>query len=115
MFVAGLDAPSRGALSSILRQLHLEGSPRVIIGLRKGEDVPPWITHILEIEGGTATTKTSTVSYQHFEKTSEKAGQPVALSSNHLNGQLLVDMQNVNVSYGNRKVSLSFCYPTSSC
>jgi len=109
MSIAGLDPPSRNALISILQQLHLEGSPRIIIGLRKGEDVPPWITHILEIEGGTARTKTSTGSHQHFEKPPEKGGQPLTLSSNDLNGQLLVDMQNVNVSYGNRKVGLSFC------
>jgi len=61
----------------------------------------------LEIEGGTARTKTSTASHQHFEKTPAKGGQPLALSSNNLNGQLLVDMQNVNVSYGDRKVSFS--------
>lgn len=112
MCIAGLDAPSRSALTSILRQLHLEGSPRIIIGLRKGEDVPPWITHILEIEGGTTRTKTSAASHQHFENAPEKGGQPLALSSNNLNSQLLVDLQNVNVSYGDRKVGISFCYPT---
>ncbi|KIM36862.1 hypothetical protein M413DRAFT_13644 [Hebeloma cylindrosporum] len=99
--LAGLDAPSRSALTSILQQLHLEGSPRVIIGLRKGEDVPPWITHILEIEGGTARTKISSASHQPSEKNSQ---QDLDLPSKDLNGQLLVDLQNVNVSYGNRKV-----------
>ena len=104
--IAGLDPPSRSALTSILQQLHLEGSPRIIIGLRKGESVPPWITHVMEIEGGTASTKrlSSATFRQHFETSSEKVDQLSALPSN--NGRLLVDMRNVNVSYSNRKVGL---------
>jgi len=58
----------------------------------------------MEIEGGTASTKALSAATfsQHIERTPKKAEQPPALPSS--NGQLLVDMRNVNVSYGDRKV-----------
>jgi ABC-type molybdenum transport system ATPase subunit/photorepair protein PhrA len=60
----------------------------------------------MEIEGGTASTKTLSAAMFHqlSEKTSKKVEQTSALPSN--NGQLLVDMQNVNVSYSDRKVGI---------
>ncbi|KAF8959254.1 P-loop containing nucleoside triphosphate hydrolase protein [Flammula alnicola] len=107
--LTGLDSPSRKALNETLHHLHLERSPRIIVGLRKGEEVPAWITHVLEIEGRTASTRKVLQSNPIFHPAhgiqidGSTAGQKSEASSVEKKS-LLVDMKDVNVAYGNRKV-----------
>ncbi|KAF8901898.1 P-loop containing nucleoside triphosphate hydrolase protein [Gymnopilus junonius] len=104
--LTGLDPPSRKALTETLQRLHSEKSPRIIIGLRKGEEVPSWITHVLEIEGGTARTwEASEFSPQlpwRLKFEIESSTPPPTQRQSE--GALLVDMRDVNVAYGDRKV-----------
>ena len=98
--VAGLDTSSRKALNETLERLHLARAPRVIIGLRKGEEIPHWITHVLEIEKGAAIDR-EVVSSDHLP---HQGIFGESKSSSSHGRELLADMKNVNVTYGERKV-----------
>ncbi|KAH9485831.1 putative ABC transporter ATP-binding protein [Psilocybe cubensis] len=104
--LTGLDPPSRKALTETLQDLHMNRSPRIIVGVRKGEDIPPWITHILEIDGSSATAREASAVSHTFNTRTFTPAQTVN-NSGHLTVKptsLLVDMQGVNVAYGDRKV-----------
>lgn len=99
--LAGLDASSRKAMSEALQQLHHDRSPRIILGLRKGEDIPSWITHVLEINGRAAMPRSVTqAAGLTFKSLREEPRKDIERKV----GKLLVDMQDVNVTYGDRKV-----------
>ena len=80
----------------------------MIIGLRKGEEIPHWITHALEIEGGSATArKLSPTDYvAHLGQKVATSTTPKASKAASTN--LIVEMMDVNVAYGNRKVSSAY-------
>ncbi|PWN38548.1 P-loop containing nucleoside triphosphate hydrolase protein, partial [Meira miltonrushii] len=46
---SGLDEPSRDELSSLLADLHTRGSPRAILVLRRQDDLPKGVTHIVDV------------------------------------------------------------------
>lgn len=76
-----------------------------MLGLRKGEKIPAWITHVLDVEGDTAVTKKNDSSFPSTDLVNKN--QYICSSSrrNQLeSGQLIADLKNVNVSYGERKV-----------
>ncbi|KAF8161590.1 P-loop containing nucleoside triphosphate hydrolase protein [Crassisporium funariophilum] len=99
--LTGLDPPSRKILLETLRRLHLSRSPRIILGLRKGEEVPSWITNVLEIQDGTAVARKSSNASPWLIKTTEmSAASPRKVDE----GSVLVDMKDVNVVYGTRKI-----------
>ncbi|PPQ96386.1 hypothetical protein CVT26_004988 [Gymnopilus dilepis] len=110
--LTGLDVPSRVSLTRTLQELHEARSPRIMIGLRKGEDVPAWITHVLEVEGAQAVARTvkevrsmlaAVPVTQKVESSSDKTEEPSSTTTTG-EGALLVDMRDVNVAYGARKV-----------
>ena len=114
---AGLDVPSRVSLTRTLQELHEARSPRIMIGLRKGEDVPAWITHVLEVEGAQAVARTvkevrsmlaAVPVTQKVESSSDKTEKPSSTTTTG-EGALLVDMRDVNVAYGARKVCIFNC------
>ncbi|CAA7263116.1 unnamed protein product [Cyclocybe aegerita] len=113
--LTGLDPPSRSALTAVLAHLHEASSPRirVIIGLRKGEHIPAWVTHVLEVGDGRAVVRSPGLYYQGvgggvggLRKEGEKMGEQVGKAEIRRGriGEVLVDMKGVNVSYRERKV-----------
>lgn len=44
---AGLDTSNRSHLASILYELHLSSSPRILLILREQDEIPDWITHLV--------------------------------------------------------------------
>jgi len=110
IFAAGLDPQSRKSLNEALAQLHLARSPRIILGLRKGEEVPAWVTHILDVRDGTASTRhlfdSSSFSQSTTTDVTERAKSSTApvLPPKYKVGGIVVDMKDVNVTYGTRKV-----------
>ena len=108
VLAAGLDPLSRKNLNEALAQLHHARSPRIILGLRQGEQVPDWVTHILEVQDGTASARhvlnPSNVSHSTVNLIEEKPLPAPVLPSKHKVGDLVVDMKDVNVTYGTRKV-----------
>ena len=84
-------------------QLHTEASPRIIVGLRSGEDIPSWITHILEVKEGT-TFKGLHNSTSRHGYLPEAENLPESVLHTPLVGAPLVEMKGVSVTYGSRKV-----------
>ncbi|KDR69798.1 hypothetical protein GALMADRAFT_145195 [Galerina marginata CBS 339.88] len=105
--LTGLDPPSRKSLTETLQKLHQDRSPRIIIGLRKGEEIPSWITHILEIDRGTAKARETSQSahgHPHIPVPASGVHASELTQLTRSGEHLLVDMKNVNVAYGDRKV-----------
>lgn len=98
-------------MNEILAQLHFARSPRIILGLRQGEEVPDWVTHVLDIRDGTAFTRhPSNFSHSREEGAKLPTTTPV-LSPKHEVGGVVVDMKDVNVTYGTRKVNYLYDEP----
>ena len=96
-------------MNEALAQLHLARSPRIILGLRQGEQVPDWVTHILDVRDGTASARqlseSSNLSYLTTKVIEEKLPTTPVLPPQHKVGDVVVDMKDVNVTYGTRKVN----------
>ena len=103
--VAGLDRQSRKKMNEALARLHLYRSPRIILGLRQGEEVPDWVTHILNVENGTASVSSKKDFDSRIEFIKEKLRIPPLLTQEHKVGDVVVDMKDVNVTYGTREVN----------
>ena len=117
--LAGLDPQSRKSLNEALAQLHLARSPRIILGLRKGEEVPTWVTHILDVRDGTASTRRLFDSSSFSQSTMNvpiEAKLPTTpdIPPKCKVGSVVVDMKDVNVTYGSRKVKPTLCVLKSS-
>ncbi|KAF9045131.1 P-loop containing nucleoside triphosphate hydrolase protein [Panaeolus papilionaceus] len=100
--LTGLDPPSRKSLMDILQALHTKRCPRIIMGVRHGEDIPAWITHVLEIAGGRANIQSPSHMPAIPQKRHTDYIKPVAATPQ--GNRLLIDLQHGNVSYGDRKI-----------
>ncbi|KAG2127232.1 P-loop containing nucleoside triphosphate hydrolase protein [Suillus clintonianus] len=108
--LTGLDVNNRPTLLNVLRSVHESRSPCIIMGLRMQDPVPDWISHVALMTGETILTDTkdemlSKHAYHHAkeaERTARTTQSYLQLGLDH--GKPLVDMQNVNVSHGTRKV-----------
>jgi hypothetical protein len=101
---AGLDPQSRKILNETLARLHLARSPRIILGLRQGEQVPDWVTHILNVRDGIpfVSSNFSDLRKKVIKKNLHITPVP---PRKHSVGDVVVDMKDVNVTYGTRKVT----------
>ncbi|KAF8802603.1 P-loop containing nucleoside triphosphate hydrolase protein [Phlegmacium glaucopus] len=104
----GLDPQSRKRLNEALAQLHLARSPRIILGLRNGEEVPAWITHVLDVRDGTASARhlLDSSGLSHLTMDTAEEAKPPAMPAppKYEIGNVVVDLKDVNVTYGTRKV-----------
>ena len=98
---AGLDPQSRKILNEVLARLHIARSPRIILGIRQGEGVPDCVTHILRVRDGTASGSVN----DSIMQVTKKYLPIIPVSRNHKIGDVVVDMKDVNVTYGTRKVT----------
>ncbi|KAG5643206.1 hypothetical protein DXG03_001370, partial [Asterophora parasitica] len=101
--LTGLDVQSRPKLLEVLRALHTARAPRVILGLRTQDDVPEWVTHVAFVKGGEVIAGPKEEVLPAVEHISTTSGTGEVLKARPT-GELVVDMQNVNVKYGNRAV-----------
>lgn len=77
-----------------------------MIGLRHGENIPVWVSHVLEIIDGKASMKRASPVHHSTQQTKQISSRtPFGV------GELVADLQGVGVSYGNRKV-FSFKLPS---
>ena len=102
--LAGLDPPSRTSLNEVLRNLHRRSAPRVLLGLRRGEVIPDWITHVLEVQGVTSSKRLNSPSAQSRHRSDRKRDIHILKKNFSRTGELVADLRGVNVSYGDRRV-----------
>ncbi|EDR07846.1 uncharacterized protein LACBIDRAFT_298087 [Laccaria bicolor S238N-H82] len=118
--LTGLDPTSRTHLLALLADLHASRSPRIIIGMRAQEELPGWVTHVLDVgEGGVIPmTRERWRGLQRTQRAEEKGKEGRDESKERVEeGELVVDLKGVGVKYGNRtffifsRYCLSFaCY-----
>ena len=103
IFKAGLDPVSRKSLNSVLQELHHRSFPRIILGFRKGEEIPTWVTHVLEIQGCTALSRVNDVPHtpQRFVNRKPRLYRAPTRDDK----KSVADLKGINVSYGDRSVS----------
>ncbi|KAF9489754.1 P-loop containing nucleoside triphosphate hydrolase protein [Pleurotus eryngii] len=107
--LSGLDVQTRPALLSLLYELHSARRPRVILGLRIQDAVPEWVTHLALVDGGRIHTGTKD-EIERLVRESGGLSEPSKVYSNvpkasiDHSGEILVDMNNVSVKYGDRTV-----------
>jgi hypothetical protein len=96
---------------AVLRAAHAARAPRVLLGLRAHDPLPEWVTHVAAPTGSHVWTGPRDVWEERAaaaaEPTHARAAPPAARRES--TGEVLVDMQNVNVAYGERRVR--FCPP----
>ncbi|KAF8058664.1 P-loop containing nucleoside triphosphate hydrolase protein [Lyophyllum atratum] len=110
--LTGLDVQNRPKLLEVLRALHSARAPRVILGLRTQDPVPEWITHVALVKGGKVATGPKDAVLPALEHRDTEVGGDAAMTSlvgqargeGQGRGELLVDMQGVNVRYGPRTI-----------
>ncbi|KAF9533359.1 P-loop containing nucleoside triphosphate hydrolase protein [Crepidotus variabilis] len=103
--LTGLDVPSRARLNETLKMLHENASLRIIVGLRHGEEVPSWVSHILEVKDGRAFTTERSGLRQPFIAANNVVNFGVT-PNNQQNetGNSVVELKNVSVAYGSRQI-----------
>lgn len=111
--LAGLDTSSRSTILSLLQALHVDRSPRVILGLRTQDPVPDWISHVAVVKDGHVTTGPKHDVLTGYASTigpriEEQASARECSIAQVADRKVLVDMKNVTVSYHGRKASNNF-------
>ena len=107
LYLAGLDPTSRTHVLALLEELHGRRAPRIIIGMRAQEELPGWVTHVLNISEGGVTTMTRerwrgpAEVLPKSQRVEEKDGRDEERAVR----ELIVDLKGVGVKYGNRTVS----------
>ncbi|KAI0061896.1 P-loop containing nucleoside triphosphate hydrolase protein [Artomyces pyxidatus] len=107
--LTGLDVHTRPTLLSLLHTLHEARSPRIIMSLRMQDPIPEWVSHVALVSNGRVHAGEKDVilkSLAHHEaKTKEASHLPRTESSQpHGQGEILVEMRDVNVKYHERHV-----------
>lgn len=109
----GLDAPTRSQLSALLSTLSQEQSLQLILILSKTDDIPPFITHVVEVKDKVACPKLPLSDYMSVKAsrpqrvlTKEKEEAIITLPYTHTdyNAQEVVRMHDVSIRYGNRTI-----------
>lgn len=129
---AGLDPQGRKEVAHVLGELSNGGSTRVVLVLRGGEDLPTWITDVVEVREPASAKLTSGPGLRFGKNGDEKGWWAEKLrkaeeeatrfeaarvgSSSRTeeerkhegSGKELVRMEGVDVSYGEKQVSFGF-------
>ena len=92
---------------ALLEELHRSRAPRIIIGMRVQEELPGWVTHVLNVsEGGvTPMTRERWRGPAGVLPKTQRAEKDGSDEERAVEGELIVDLKGVGVKYGNRTVS----------
>lgn len=91
-------------MNEVLHNLHRSSAPRILLGLRRGEVIPDWITHVLEVQGVTSSKRLNSPLVQSRHRIERKRDIHPLPESFSKSGELVADLRGVNVSYGDRRV-----------
>lgn len=109
----GLDAGTRAQLNELLAAIASEGALQIIIVLSKASDIPPFITHVVEVSGMTAGAKKTLADFkaerpalpEHILSQEKKnAILSLPYRDNDYNADVVVDMKAVSIRYGRRVI-----------
>ena len=107
----GLDAETRNQLRSLLQALVEEGRMQIVLVLSKSDDIPPFITHVVEVRNLRVNKKMSLTEYLASRSLppsivlSEQKRQALLnlpYNNNEYHTKEVVRMRNVSIQYGKR-------------
>ncbi|KAG8907060.1 hypothetical protein FRB99_005437 [Tulasnella sp. 403] len=104
--LTGLDVQQRPQLLKILHELHQTQHPRIILGLRKHDNIPEWVTHVAYAHGDVVDIGKKEDLSAHLSAhsmASPPKATPHMLKTRH-SGKIAVEAKNLNVAYQERKV-----------
>ncbi|KAJ3733162.1 P-loop containing nucleoside triphosphate hydrolase protein [Lentinula guzmanii] len=108
--LTGLDIKARPLLLRTLHNLHAKKLPRIILGLRAHDALPDWVDHVAYVRGPTVITGDRDSVLRKIEHGSggwhgQSKKPEVSKTSNKTQvGEVLIDLKNIKVQYGDRKV-----------
>ncbi|MFR9640586.1 MAG: ATP-binding cassette domain-containing protein [Rikenellaceae bacterium] len=109
----GLDAPTRGELSRLFGELVALGRCQVILSLSKSDDLPPFITHVVEVRERCCSEKMSAEEYNasraRFSSPllSERQHELIATAPTIVepsDKEEVVALRKVGIKYGDRQI-----------
>lgn len=111
----GLDAPTRDQLKVLLTQLITLTNLQIILVLSKSDDIPAFITHVVEVKERTVGIKEKREDYQNRQSPLPKNFLDTGIRQRIINypynedpaqdsGQTILDFRNVNIRYGERTI-----------
>ena len=109
----GLDAETRTQLSTLLKTLSEERALQIVLVLSKDDDVPDFITHVVEVRNLIVSPKISTQTWRQQRQglpskilapEKEQAILSLPHSTNEYLTQEVVDMNGVSITYGTRTI-----------
>lgn len=109
----GLDVAARGQLNDLLRQLTEEGSLSLVLVLSKTDDLPAYVTHVVEVEGMDVKAKLPMEEWRSRQKPApahvlpEESRVKVAEFSRQDSSVLdnpIIDFRHVCIRYGERTI-----------
>lgn len=118
-FIAGLDVSTRKSILEILHKVHSHRSPRIILGNRLQDGIPDWISHVAFVEPSANSSSSiwtvrtgeademKGVIARYRAEVSASSSMPVSQPPVRNDGDVLVELKGVSVSYHERKASIS--------
>lgn len=114
----GLDKETRQQLRELLEEISRERSLQIILVLAKNEDIPRFITHVVEVKGMKVMEKMprreflafkekegdSASAASHLSDEAKEAILSLPYSDNEYNTQEVVRMKGVSIQYGERVI-----------
>lgn len=103
----GLDAPSRAMLTELLADIVAQGGTQLVLVVSRSEDIPPFVTHIIPVEGLKCGEKLRREDYHPSEVERDcraSVAMIEALPDDSTYGGLAVEMHDVGIKYGVREI-----------
>ncbi len=109
----GLDASTRDQLRDLFETLSHSKGLQIILVLSKTDDIPSFITHVVEVENNKVCPKLSLTEYLEqkqpvpvhvLSKETEQAIISLPYKNNEYHTQKVVELHNVSIKYGNRTI-----------
>ena len=115
----GLDAETRTQLSHLLKTLAAERALQIILVLSKEDDVPDFITHVVEVRDSIVSPKKTLQTWREeklglpnkmLANEKEQAILSLPYSDNEYHTEKVIDMKDVSIRYGNRTILKDLCW-----
>ncbi len=109
----GLEADTRELLKNLLHDLSKEKHLQIITVLSRPEDIPPFITHVVEVKNMTVGPKREICEYTHkreelpskiLGQSEERAILDLPYKDNEYEADEVIRMTDVSIRYGNRTI-----------
>lgn len=109
----GLDAETRDQLSVLLKTLSEERALQIILVLSKDDDIPDFITHVVEVKSQTVLPKTTLQAWRQartplpgrmLSAEKEQALLSLPYSTDEYTTDEVIGMYNVSIRYGSRTI-----------